>query len=58
MQKNNVKWLVASLSGMVVILSGCSEFNGLRTHLYNGEPVAPNEEAIAIYETSRESVGV
>lgn len=57
MQKNNVKWLVASLSGMVLILSGCSEFSGLRKPLYNGEPVAPNEEAIAIYETSREIVG-
>ena len=57
MQKNRVKLLVTALTGMVLFLSGCSEFSGLRKPLYDGEPVAPNEEAITAYQESREIVG-
>lgn len=57
MQKNRAKLLAAALTGMVFFLSGCSEFSGFRKPLYNGETVAPNEEAITTYQESREIVG-
>lgn len=34
---------------LLLVLSGCSSFAGLRTPLYDGEPVEPNEEAIEEY---------
>ncbi|WP_368645365.1 hypothetical protein AB4027_10985 [Alkalibacterium putridalgicola] len=34
---------------LLLILSGCSNFAGIRTPLYDGEPVEPNEEAIEEY---------
>ncbi|SFC61164.1 hypothetical protein SAMN04488102_11326 [Alkalibacterium subtropicum] len=34
---------------MLLVLSGCSNFAGLRTPLYDGEPVETNEEAIEEY---------
>lgn len=58
MKKFRGKLLVASLLGIALFLSSCTTFNGVRKPLYNGEPVAPNEEAIEVYQTSREIVGV
>lgn len=40
-----------------VLLAGCSDFNGLREPLYDGKPVKPDEEAIAIYHETREITG-
>lgn len=45
------------LSALACILIGCSGFNGLRKPLYDGSPIEPDEEAIAIYQTSREITG-
>lgn len=38
-------------------MSACSNFQGLRTPLYDGEPFVANEESIEAYEDSREIVG-
>lgn len=57
MKKFRGKLLATSLLGLTLLLSGCSDFSGIRKPLYNGEPVAPNEEAIEAYQTSREIVG-
>src|SRR5690625_4352210 len=45
------------LTGILFIVSGCSEFTGIRQPLYDGQPVEPKTEAIEIYETSREITG-
>jgi len=34
---------------LLLILSGCSSFTGIRTPKYDGEPIHPNEEAIEGY---------
>lgn len=39
---------------LLLVLSGCSSFAGLRTPLYDGEPVEPNEEAIAQYAETQQ----
>ena len=57
MNNLRIKRLSVRLLGLLLFLSGCSNFNGIRKPLYNGEPVAPNEEAIAVYQTSREVIG-
>lgn len=40
-----------------LVLSGCSSFMGLRQPLYDGQPVEPDEEAIATYEKTGEISG-
>lgn len=57
MKKFRGKLLATSLLGLTLLLSGCSDFSGIRKPLYNGERVAPNEEAIEAYQTSHEIVG-
>ncbi len=43
---------------MLLALSGCSEFTGIRQPLYDGQAVEENEEAIAVYhETGGEIIG-
>lgn len=41
------QWLLAP--ALLLILTGCSSFAGIRTPLYDGEPVEPNDEAIEAY---------
>lgn len=48
---------ILSLSFLLLILTGCAGFNGLRNPLYDGEPVEPDTEAIETYQQSREVVG-
>lgn len=42
---------------LLMLLTGCTSFNGLRQPLYDGQPVEPDEEAIATYQESREITG-
>lgn len=48
---------IFSLFSLLIILAGCSRFNGIRKPLYDGEPVIPDEEALDIYQQSREVTG-
>lgn len=57
MKKFKKVLLSAGLLLLMVIAAGCSEFTGLRQPLYDGNPVEPNEEAIAAYQESHEIVG-
>ena len=38
---------------VTIILSGCASFAGLRTPLYDGEPIVEHEEATALYKESK-----
>lgn len=54
--------MIQKLKGLIFtwigfLLVGCSGFNGIRTPLYDEEPVEPDLEAIEIYQQSREIVG-
>lgn len=42
---------------LLMIISGCSNFNGMRTPLYDGEETEPNTESIAVYSNSGEIIG-
>lgn len=42
---------------LLLVLTGCAGFNGLRDPLYNGEPVEPAAGAIEAYRESREVIG-
>ena len=49
--------LLTVLILLLIFMTGCSDFAGLRKPLYNGNPVDPNEEAIKAYQESGEIVG-
>ncbi|WP_080145841.1 hypothetical protein [Marinilactibacillus piezotolerans] len=59
MQNNQISRLVriGFLIFLGSLLSGCAGFTGLRTPLYDGEPVQYNEEAAEIYEERQEVTG-
>lgn len=57
MKQYNRNLLRLILLAFFFLLAGCSDFNGIRTPLYDGEPVAPNDEAISTYQQSREIIG-
>lgn len=40
-----------------ILLSGCSQFTGLRKPLYDGQTVEANEEAMAVYHETSEIIG-
>lgn len=42
---------------VLLALSGCGQFTGIRQPLYDGQTVAPNEEAIAVYHETAEVTG-
>lgn len=42
---------------LIVLLSGCSSFTGLRTPRYDGQPFVPQPDKIAAYEKNREILG-
>lgn len=44
-------------SVVLLALSGCSEFTGIRQPLYDGQAVEENEEAIAVYHETGEIIG-
>ncbi len=48
---------VIFLSGLILLLSACSSFSGLRTPLYDGEPFIAQPDKIAAYAKSREIIG-
>lgn len=52
----NFKLLFLSL-GASWILAGCAQFAGIRTPLYDGEPIVYDEEAATIYENHKEITG-
>lgn len=54
--RKKVGW-IASAMVFFFLLSGCDEFNGLRTPLYDNEPIELDEEAARIYEETREIIG-
>lgn len=56
MRKYNIKMTGLSLLSLF-FLGGCTSFQGLRTPLYDGEKVIPDEQSIEIYHSSREIVG-
>lgn len=41
----------------LLALAGCSQFSGIRKPLYDGQPVEPIEEAIAMYRETGEVIG-
>lgn len=45
------------VSASIGLLSGCSDFNGIRTPLYDGEPIELNEESATVYGETREVIG-
>jgi len=51
------KIFLLTFSLVLMPLAGCSQFQGLRQPLYDGEPVTPDEEAIARYRDSGEIIG-
>lgn len=51
------KSFVYFFSFLLFFVTGCSEFTGLRTPLYDGEAVEPKEEAIAAYRETGEVIG-
>jgi len=53
----NKKSFLFIFSLMFMLLTGCSQFQGLRQPLYDEEPVIPDEEAIARYQDAGEIVG-
>lgn len=55
MKKSNRPIILLFMFSM--LLAGCSGFNGVRKPLYDGTPVKPDEEAIAIYHETREITG-
>lgn len=54
MNKRNV---TLSFSVMLLVLSGCSEFTGIRQPLYDGKIIEENKEAIAVYHETGEIIG-
>lgn len=48
---------VVFLSGLILLLSACSSFSGLRTPLYDGEPFIAQPDKIEAYAKSREIIG-
>ena len=48
---------VVFFSGLILLLSACSSFSGLRTPLYDGEPFVAQPDKIEAYARSREIIG-
>lgn len=48
---------IVFISGLILLLSACSSFTGLRTPLYDGEPIIPKPDEITAYHESREILG-
>ena len=44
-------------TSMLIFLTACSQYTGLRTPLYDGEPIEPKEEAIELYRKTAEVTG-
>lgn len=57
MNKRKSLFILAVASLFIILLTGCSEFNGLRKPIYDGEAVIPDEDAIEIYRISGEIIG-
>lgn len=55
MAKNKMQILF--LTTLLLFLSGCSSFTGIRTPLYDGEPFIPKPDEITAYHESREILG-
>lgn len=45
------------VGSLVLFLSGCSSFSGIRTPKYDGQPFVPQPEKIAAFEEGREVIG-
>lgn len=55
--KRSKKELPFFLVGLLIILAGCTGFNGIRKPMYDGRPIVPNDESISAYQASREIIG-
>jgi len=53
----NKKIFLFTFSLVFMLLTGCSQFHGLRQPLYDEEPVTPDAEAITTYQNSGEVIG-
>ena len=58
MRKFNIKKTIPYLLAIILLfLTSCSKYTGLRTPLYDGEPIKPNEAAIELYRSTAEVSG-
>lgn len=57
MRKFNIKKITPFFLTMILFfLTSCSEYTGLRTPLYDGKPIKPNQAAIEVYHSSAEVI--
>lgn len=58
MRKDPIQKIVRYLMVFpLLFLTSCSKYTGLRTPLYDGQPIKPDEEAIEVYQASAEVIG-
>lgn len=53
---NNQKTNLYFLTIVLLLLTSCSKYTGLRTPLYDGQPIKPNEAAIETYRATAEVI--